>query len=157
MNKLLILLLASFITISAQVEQSRSQNPYTIGPSFYIDLANYEGTLEGKTRVDVFIQVPYENLSFIRSGNGYFASYSITLTFYTEDKESIIFESLWTEKVQVESFSSTESKQGHNLSYRKSELAPGKYLMKCAVEDLQSKQNVVIESIANIKEFKEPV
>ena len=157
MNKLLMLLLASFITVSAQVEQSRSQNPYTIGPSFYIDLANYEGSLEGKTRVDVFIQVPYENLSFIRSGSGYFASYSITLTFYTEEKESIIYESLWTEKVNVESFSSTESKKGHNLSYRKLDLTPGKFLMKCAVEDLQSKQNVVIESIVNIKEFTEPV
>jgi GWxTD domain-containing protein len=157
MIKLLIVFFVSFAAIFAQVEQSRSVNPYTIGPNFHIELANYEGTLPGKTRVDVFIQVPYKNVSFIRTENGYVAEYSITLTYYTEDKKNIIYESLWNEKISVDNFDITESKRGQNLSYRKSHLTPGKYLLNCAVEDLNSNKNVVAESIINIKDFDDPV
>jgi GWxTD domain-containing protein len=157
MKKILIIFLTFFTGVYAQVEQTKSQNPYTIGPGFNIDVANYKGTTEGKTRVDVFIQVPYENLSFIKSNNTYSAGYTVILTYYTENKEEIIYESLWNEKVEVDNFRSTENKQGHNLSYRKSELTPGKYFLKCVVEDLNSKLNVVSESIANIKEFEDPV
>ncbi|MBL1215084.1 MAG: GWxTD domain-containing protein [Ignavibacteriae bacterium] len=157
MIKFLIVFFVSFAAIFAQVEQSRAVNPYSIGPDFYIELANYKGDLPGKTRVDVFIQVPYKNVSFIRAENGYTAEYSITLTFYTEDKEDIIYESLWNEKISVDNFELTESKRGQNLSYRKSHLTPGKYLLNCAVEDLNSNRNVVAESIVNIKEFDDPV
>ena len=110
MIKLLVVFFVSFAAIYAQVEHSRAGNPYTIGPQFYFELVNYKGDIPGKTRFDAFIQVPYKNLSFIRTGNTYLAEYSITLSFYNEDGDNVVYESIWNEKVEVDNFDITESK-----------------------------------------------
>ncbi len=158
MTRLIILILLLFAPLLiAQVEHSQTVNPYASTPRFYIDFANYKGETPGKTSVDVFINVPYSSLQFILNKDGYFARYSITLTFYDEDKENIIFERVWTEKVLVKDFRQTTSNSSFNLSYRSFKLDPGDYQLQCFVEDLDSRKTVIVDTETKVLEFDDEV
>jgi GWxTD domain-containing protein len=152
-----ILLLFVFLLIgsslNAQVEYSSNSQFLKSAPIFSIDAASYKSSKEGKTRVDFFIQVPYANIQFVKKGNEFLASYNITLTFYAEDKSRIIFESIWKEKLSAESFEETNSTDNFNISYKFFDLTPGKYNLKCTVEDSDSRKSTSREFPLNIREI----
>ncbi len=142
MKKLgLILILSAFNFISAQVEYSSGVNAYSSGPLFYIDVADYKSNKPDKTRLDVFIQVPYSQILFTKKDNIFNAGYSVTLTFYDIDKKNILFERMWKEKVTSNDFVQTLSRSSFNLSYRSFDFNPGSYLVKCTLEDADSKRS----------------
>ncbi len=156
MKKLLfifILLLSS--ALFAQVEHSRGEMPVKFFPGFVMDVANYSTGNPSKTRVDVFIRVPYSNVQFVKTPTGFLARYSITLTLYDEDEDNIIFEKMWNEKIDVTDFAQAISTKNYNYSYKSFELEPEKYVLRCEVVDKDSKKNFVINAVANVTEFDE--
>ena len=79
MKKLLIisaLLLSS--SVFAQVEHSRGEMPVNYFPGFVMDVANYATGDPEKTRVDVFIRVPYSNVQFIKAPSGFWFCHRYT-------------------------------------------------------------------------------
>ena len=122
MKKLLVLLFAAAQIITAQVEHSAGEMPVKFYPGFDIDLANYPMGNPEKTRVDVFLKMPYSNIQFIKTAKGFQARYGVTLTFYDEDGENIIVEKMWNEKVAVEDFEQAISARNYNYSYKSIDL-----------------------------------
>jgi GWxTD domain-containing protein len=155
MKKLLIItygmLLAS--TLFAQVEHSRGQMPVKFFPGFVMDVGNYPTGNPSKTRTDVFIRVPYSNIQFVKSPEGFLARYSITLTIYDEDEDNIIVEKMWNEKITVTEFEQAISTKNYNYSYKSFELEPETYVLRCEVVDKDSKKNFVISMLNNVPEF----
>ncbi|MFC2085448.1 GWxTD domain-containing protein [Bacteroidota bacterium] len=153
----LLLSLIIFSTSFAQVEYSKSRNQNLFGPGFNIDLANYPGDELGKTRMDVFIQVPYSNIQFVKNSTGFKAKYTITLTFYDEFDDEIIVERMWKEKIETESFDQAISGNNYNFSYRSFNLEPGEYNFRCEIVDEDSKKSYAIEATANVMPFDKPL
>lgn len=155
MKNLLILSFLSIFAISlfGQVENSEREAPSS-SPRFYLDAAEYKSEQPGKTRVDVFLQVPYSSVQFVKSNNGFAAKYSVTVSVFDEDKDNIIMEKMWNESVNAENFSTTDSKTNYNLSLKSFQLAPGDYLMRAEVYDKDSKKTYVLERPINVKEIK---
>ncbi|MCK9281136.1 MAG: GWxTD domain-containing protein [Melioribacteraceae bacterium] len=152
------ILLITFIlfaahTINAQVEYSSNSQFLKSAPVFSIDAASYKSSKEGKSRVDFFIQVPYANIQFVKKGSEFLGGYNITLTFYTEDKSRIMFESMWKEKLSSGSFEEANSGDNFNISYKFFDLTPGKYNLKCTVEDSDSRKSSSREFPLNIREI----
>ena len=81
-----------FILISfqlfAQVEYSHGVIQPGEYPDFYIDAANYKSDNPTKTRLDIFFQIPYANLQFVKYQNKFRAKYTFTLTVYDEYNKS---------------------------------------------------------------------
>ncbi|KAB2846642.1 MAG: GWxTD domain-containing protein [Melioribacteraceae bacterium] len=153
MKKFLAVFMIMILTLPvfAQVENSADENPvYKSFPGFSVDIASYKSSREDKTRVDLFVQVPYQNLQFIKDPEGYRAKYSIHIKFSEKDSEKIAVESTWNETVTAKEFSSTEARSNYNFSVRSFEITPGKYLMRCEVVDRDSRKNFVIEATANV-------
>lgn len=153
MKKFLAVFMSMILTLPvfAQVENSADENPvYKSFPGFSVDIASYKSSREDKTRVDLFVQVPYQNLQFIKDPEGYRAKYSIHIKFSEKDSEKIAVESTWNETVTAKEFSSTEARSNYNFSVRSFEITPGKYLMRCEVVDRDSRKNFVIEATANV-------
>ena len=140
MKKIFLILLAFVQITAAQVEYSSGRNnPSTISP-FYADYACYKSDVAGKVRVDVFVQVPYANISFKKDDFGFKGGFNVTLTFMDESKNNIIFERNWKEKVNTDDFSQTISKSNFFIAYKSYDLVPGKYFLKCIVEDADSRR-----------------
>ncbi len=155
MKKLVLLLCIFYASISfAQVEASRHETIFK--PRFYFDIANYKSDKLGKTKVAVFLAVPYSNIQFVKSNKGFEANYFLTITFYDED-ENIVTERTWKEKVITPQFNRTISRTSSNLSYKTFDLTPGKYTLGCSIEDNDSKKNFQIKTPIEVLNFKDSV
>jgi len=124
--------------ISAQVEYS-SNLGNAKSMNFSIDVGGFKSSVPNKTRMDFFVQVPYTSIQFVKKDNVFYANYNITLSFTDESKTNIIFERNWKEKIKTNDFDQTLSGENYNLSYKTYDLNPGKYFVKCIVEDSDSR------------------
>jgi GWxTD domain-containing protein len=140
MKRIWIFILAFVVTAKAQVEYSAETALAINAPMFFIDFANYKSELPEKARLDVFVQIPYSSIQFIKKDDSFIGGYNVTLTFYDPNKKNILFERIWKEKITSNDFAETISKNHYNFSYRTFDLKPGKYTIRCILEDTDSRR-----------------
>ncbi|MEK6553553.1 MAG: GWxTD domain-containing protein [Bacteroidota bacterium] len=138
MKKILIMIFLLVSVISAQVEYSTNLRTGK-AINFSVDVGGFKSAIPNKTRMDFFVQVPYSSIQFVKKDDGFYANYNITLSFTDESKMNIIFERNWKERVKTTDFEQTLSSENFNLSYKTYDLNPGKYFVKCIVEDSDSR------------------
>ncbi|MBT8377850.1 MAG: GWxTD domain-containing protein [Ignavibacteria bacterium] len=110
---------------------------------------------DGKTKLDVFIKVPYPSVQFIKTGQGFEAGYSVTVSIYNEDEDRLITEKIWNEKIVSISFEQTVQESNFNLSHRSFELNPGAYRINTLLTDKDSRAEFSSENILKIKDFSQ--
>lgn len=156
MKTVIFLLLILTFPVFSQVETTGKDVKGTV-PLFYYDMVSYRSDSEGKNRVDVYVEVPYEGIQFVKSDQGFTANYSITVSFFSEDKSKLITEKTWTESVSSRDFGTTTSRHNYYLSVRSLEIPPMKYHVRCEVVDQDSKKNYIREDKVNIKNIAGPL
>lgn len=140
----------------AQVEFSESKKANLNKSGYYQDFLNFASNENGKTRLDIFIQVPYSKVQFLKAQDGGFiAEYSVTVSVFDENKEQLIQEKTWDEKVETKDFSLTYSKDNYNLSMRSFYLPPANYFIRTSVEDKDSRREYFTENKFSVKNFEE--
>lgn len=142
MKLLWVLLIASLLTVQnySQVENATEDRSVLSLPIFYYDILNYASDDSGKTRVDVYIQVPYNQIQFVKSKDKFVSEYVITVSIYDEHKIRLLTEKSWTEKLETSNFDLTISRNSSHLSLRSFNLEPSKYSVKVEVEDKDSRK-----------------
>jgi len=150
---LLLLTIVGFNFANAQIENATEQNDFNNSPKFYEDLLNFSSGKENKTRVDVFIQVPYTTVQFVKNDSGFAGSYSVTVSVFDKDKEKIVEEKTWSDKIFVNKFDQTISKNIYSLNLKSFYLSPGKYFVRSAVNDIESKAEYPIEIYFNVRDL----
>jgi GWxTD domain-containing protein len=151
MKRLIFIFLAASSCLFAQLEASAGVNPNANSLIFSFDVANHKSNVKDKTRIDIFVEVPYTSIQFIKKDNSYNASYNVTLTFLDEDKKNILAEHLWKEKVETDEFNQTLIRSNIFLSYKTYDMNPGKYVLKCLVEDIDSRRSSTKEVPLDIR------
>ena len=154
--KKIILLLFLTSSIYAQVEYAQRGSESQFLPKFFLDLASYQSQESGKSKMDVFIKVPYSNVQFIKTQNDYRAMYSIIVSIYDDD-ETLKLETLWNEKIEAHNFKQTISQTSFNISYKSFFIEPGKYKFVCKLEDNESRKYSIYEQLINIREFSDSI
>jgi len=150
MNKAIFIFILFAGIIFAQVENYSTIPENKV--KYYQDFLSYKGE-NNKIRLDVFIQVPYNSVQFVKTGQGFEASYSLTVSVYDETKENLITEKIWNEKIVAISFELTSSPENFNLGHRSFELNPGVYSIKTALYDKDSKNEYSSENKVTVKEL----
>ena len=149
------ILLFVIIITSIALPQADNYN-YTRVPEkkvkYYQDFLSFKGK-DSKSRLDVFIQVPYNAVQFIKTGQGFEASYTLTVSIYDEEDKNLITEKIWTEKITAFSFELTTSPENYNFSNRSFELTPGIYSIKTELLDKDSKNEYNSENKVTVKDF----
>ena len=155
--KLFFFLLFINFQIIAQVEYSQSIVPVGEYFGFYIDAANFQGDSPEKTRLDVYYQIPYANLQFVKYQNKFRAKYSVTLTIYDEDKDKIINEKTLNGKIVVNNYDDASSENNSKFGFKSFELPPNDYVLTCLLYDKDSKKDFEVEAKLEIREFNKPL
>lgn len=148
--KIIFLIIISSVIVQAQVETLEKITLKRL--KYNQDFFSFMGE-NGKTRLDVFIQVPYQEVNFIKTGEGFEASYTITVSVYDEEKESIITEKIWNEKIIARSFDETTAERNFNLGYRSFQLLPGKYFIRSSIMDKESRDEIFSENYFMVKDL----
>lgn len=108
--------------------------PYSVDA---ISFAAHKGNL---SRLDVYVQVSYEQLSFLRRDGKYRASYEMTIDIL-DSTENLVSEKLWTEEVEAATFEETASSQAYSLAQRSFEVSPGSYSVVTTLRDIETKNS----------------
>ena len=151
MKKLLLIcvILHSVISFAQDGDISRLPDNKV---KYYQDFISFKGE-NNKARLDYFIHVPYDAVQFVKTGQGFEAAYTVTVSVFDEEKENLITEKIWNEKIVAISFELTNSPENFNLGHRSFDLNPGVYSIKTSLFDKDSKNEYSSESKVVIKEF----
>ncbi len=151
MKNLLFLYVIFFSVISFAQDNDFSRIPDN-KVKYYQDFMSFQGS-DDKTRLDFFIQVPYNAVQFVKTGRGFEAAYTITVSVFDEENKNLITEKIWNEKIVAISFELTTSPENFNLGHRSFELTPGIYLIKTSLLDKDSKNEYKSENKVVVKQF----
>lgn len=138
MKTMLLLIAGAFAVLTAQVESRKPPAEYDL-PEFYIDALSFSTGDSTSSRIDLYIQIPYDAMQFVKKGNQYVAKYEVTINFLTEENSSVS-EKVWSEEIKLSSFSQTESKGAYSLTQRSLMIPPGIYKIRSQIRDEESKK-----------------
>ena len=136
-------LLFCILFSSAVFAQVEARQPVLTMSEFFVDALNFSTGDSLTSRVDVYVQIPYDVLQFVKAGDQYVAKYEITMNFLN-DNNSSVSEKIWTEEVKVSSFDYTGSKKAYSLTQRSAEVPPGSYTLKVRLHDNESGKNLPV-------------
>jgi GWxTD domain-containing protein len=134
---LLITSLVASVPGAAQVEIA-TQVPPEYSETLFLDPVAFLGPQPGQVRLDVFAQVGYDNLTFVKTGDTYAASYEMEIRI--EDSASTqIVDKVWTENITGLTFDQSVAASGYSLQQRSFTVTPGRYAVFLNVRDLETK------------------
>ncbi|MCH7972368.1 MAG: GWxTD domain-containing protein [Bacteroidetes bacterium] len=153
---LMVIILFTSVIIGQDQDSPKKTNIGT-KDSFFQDILNFKSDKIEQTKVEVFIQVPYSSILFVKTDDGFHGLYTITVSFLNEKGEKLFSEKIWKEKIFVKDFKTTSSKKISNISRRTFYLQPGMYLVRTSVEDKETKKEFVKTIKFNVRSFYQNV
>lgn len=154
------LLLISFLSIivscaASKPDKLEKEIKFNPKVKFFGDYLNFASIEAGKTRLDVFIQVPYSEIQFVKTTTGFESMYNLTVSVFDENKVNLLVEKSWSEKITAKEFDQTLSKTNYNLSLRSFNLEPGKYMIRTSFEDVDSRKEYAVENVVNVRKMEQ--
>lgn len=153
---MIILLLTSLAgkAVSQDRDGSRSAQGMRAQPFFFdaLNFAEYESYgLQG--RLDVFVHVPYDIITFVKKDEFYVGGYEITALVRHSDGNQVNQEELWDRTVRLLSFERTNHPGYYDLSQKSLQLSPGNYLVEIIFEDKESLKEFRLSKQITIRKF----
>lgn len=109
-------------------------------PPYSVDAISFASNTSKQSRLDVFIQVPYENLAFVKKEGVFWASFEMTIDIL-DSTGQLFNEKLWSEEVKAETFEQSVSPQAYSLVQRVFEIPPGTYSIVTIMRDNETRQS----------------
>lgn len=122
--------------VAAQVEVSGA-TPEMIESSFFVDAVSFASQSGPNSRLDIFTQVGYDALSFVKRNELYEAAYEMTVSIF-DSTSTLVSEKLWTEEVKGVPFDRSVSPGQSSVTQRMFEIKPGNYLLRVMMRDKES-------------------
>jgi GWxTD domain-containing protein len=133
---LLLVLLSLAGSLPAQVEVSGNAPDRGEG-SLFLEALTFASTTGTEGRLDVFAQVGFDALTFVKKGDLYDASYEVTLSLL-DSAETLVTEKLWTEQVKGIHFDRSASPNAFSVTQRSFPVYPGHYSVRLILRDVES-------------------
>lgn len=131
-------------------------------PEFYVDVvgAKNEGNA-ARTRVDIYTKIPFSNLRFVRTANGFRAGYQVTADIYelnaNDRRGNRVQTHVWERPIHVEEFGATQSEQMFDAATQSLDFAPGRYLLELQIEDAASGHTALKEVPFVVRDLDKPM
>ena len=124
-------------------------------PLLYFDLLCFAGDQTKQSRLDAYVEVPYEDLHFSRDNDVFYSSYDVTVD-VTDSLNKLVTEKIWTEKVETKEYEETISPHAGNLSQKSFLLPPGTYNVTIQVSDNDTKKTTRGQRKVTVRDFANP-
>jgi GWxTD domain-containing protein len=132
--------------------QNTSTHPDEAAPNLFVEAFAAASDQAGKGHVDIYIQIPYPEINFIKEECQYTGRFEISAALLSQEKQQ-----LWQKSQLVElhpkTFAQTVSNRFFNLKQFSADLAPGKYDLLVQVTDQESKKVETSKRSIVVKEF----
>jgi len=132
--------------------QTEMRQPRELVPTFYVDAMAYADTQPQKSRVDIYVQVPHEEIRFMKDGDAYIGRYEVTLSLLTAAKQ-LAQEQTWSVDVPVNDFAQTTGTKLYSLTHRTVEVEPGNYQLTVVFRDQESGKSSQVRKSLPVTDF----
>jgi GWxTD domain-containing protein len=149
---LALFLLPGFQGLPAQVEMSGRAADDDRG-LFSLDAIAFAGT-GNEARLDVFVQVSHDALTFVKQDELYSASYELTLSLL-DSAGGLVSEKTWTEEIKGVSYDQSTSTSAFRTTQRMFRVQPGNYHLTATLQDQESKTRRRIEVRIPVTDFSQ--
>jgi GWxTD domain-containing protein len=147
---LCFLLLAGFERALTQVDFSRTKSrPAT---DFSFDAISVISDESGKTRVDVYVEVPYQELHFVKVTDVYLCSYEASVQFLGKNKQ-VIDQRTWNNEVRLKDVNQTTSEKLKSLTHQVMNLVPGTYEIDVQIYEPETQKRTVQRNSIIVTDF----
>ena len=140
------------ILSTCMLAQNRSTHPDETAPNLFVEAFAAASDQAGKGHVDIYVQIPYPELNFIKEEGQYTGRFEISAAVLSQEKQQ-----LWQKSQLVElhpkTFAQTVSNRFFNLKQFSADLAPGKYDLLVQVTDQESKKVQTSKRSIVVKDF----
>jgi GWxTD domain-containing protein len=134
----------------AQVEFSRTAKPPAI--NFYFDAITFIADVPGKSRLDVYVQVPHDELHFVKVGEEYITTYETSVQLLDGDQRTIEQRS-WKADDRTRDFNQTSSSKYFSLTHQTLDISPGKYEIDVEVFEPETQKRTTQKKSILITDF----
>jgi len=122
---------------------------------FFFDVFNFaeydDYGLNG--RLDVFVHVPNDIITFIKRSEFYVGGYSVTVLIRDTENNRLLRDEMWERKVELLTFERTNNPAYYDLSQRTFTLEPGTYLLEVLYEDKESQKEYRLSRSVTVVKF----
>jgi GWxTD domain-containing protein len=147
-----LIIFAVGIMIGSLNAQDESPKAAESVRNIYAEAFVYASENSGKCRADIYIQVPYSEISFVKEGEQYTGRYEIAAAVFSQDKQQVWQKNQLME-LHLKDFSQTVSSQLSNLKQFSTDLLPGKYELNLQVKDLESGKIANLQRQLSVKDL----
>lgn len=133
--------------------QSQNQDQWKMdGTQIVAEAFAFKSDSSGRGRLDIYVQVPYADINFIKEEEQYAGRYTVSATLSTKDKQELWQKSQLVE-LRLKDFTQTVSRNHTSLKRFSLEYVPGQFELLIQVQDLESKTTTTISRSVVIKDF----
>jgi len=123
------------------------------GPLFHLDVVgNMEADSSAQSQINLYIEILYDDLQFVKLGEGFEASYEVSAVILDDDDDQV-GGSIWKNTVYVQEYDGTNSREDYSLTYRSFPVEPGTYKLSIGVQDLETNRMTKQEAKVKIRDF----
>ncbi len=137
--------------IHAQVENQEKSAEYN--PQVFAEAFTFASEQPGKSRIDIYVQVPYPEITFIKENEQYTGRLEITFVVNTPEKIQLWQKSEMVE-LHVKEFSQTLSRTHSSLKQFSTDLTPGNYDIQLRVTDQESKKVASLQKSMAVRDMQ---
>jgi GWxTD domain-containing protein len=124
-------------------------------PEFYVDALSFSGDTLG-SRLDVYLQLPFDQLHFLKEGDVFGAKYEVTMTLFSSD-DARVAEKNWLEDVKATTFDESVAKGKYSLAERSFYLQPAKYKLRVRIRETESDKTSEMERSVQVPNFNRDI
>jgi GWxTD domain-containing protein len=136
--------------VPAQVENAHLHEAVS---NLMVETFSYESDQPGKGRIDIYVQVPYPEINFVREGEQYTGRFELSASILSQEKQQLWQKSQLIE-LHVKEFSQTISRQYFSLKQFSTDIAPGNYDLLLQVTGQESKKAESVKKSIIVRDFE---
>jgi GWxTD domain-containing protein len=119
---------------------------------FFVDAMSFASDSAGQGRLDVYVEVPYHTLQFVKEGEVFHAAFEASISLF-DSSERQVAERFWREGIDTKEYGVSTSLQMGKLSLKSFFLPPGAYTVIAQVRDSETKKSSRVKRLATVRAF----
>jgi GWxTD domain-containing protein len=147
-----VVMLAVAASLSAQPGSGEDMFVKSERKAFSVDVLTYLGDSAGLTRVDLYLELPYNSLQFVNQGGFFRASYEL-IAGISDTTGKLITEKVWSGRIEVDSIQEVRLRRPGEIIQKTLNLPPGRYAFNIRVRDLETKKEGVSRPTVTVPDY----
>lgn len=114
-----------------------------------------------RTRLDLYIKIPFSHLDFINTANGFRATYEVEAEVLELDERgrpgNLVQAPIWEHTATTTTFALTQSRQTFDYTTHSLNLPPGRYQIACTLTNKVSQETFLREMLVEVRNLRDPI